>query len=278
MAEEFPLCAVQEGLAPQLAIPVFRCQVRILDAGTAQGPTIKTQGRVAMQLDGGQLVVEMLKAYGVRHVFGVPGDTGLGLYAALGQAQARGEIIHVLARDERAAAYMADVYARVSFRLGVCEGPSGAGATYLAAGLAEAHASSIPVVALCSDTPLAQEGRNVLTALDQPGLFGPITKASTLVKTASRIPDALRAAFRLATSGRPGAVQVTLPMDVLAARVDLPALHAEAACRAYPAYRTRPDLAAVEQAADLLLRAEQPRPARPPPFSRPTCPQRQAGT
>lgn len=128
-----------------------------------------------MILDGGQLVVEMLKAYRVRHVFGVPGDTGLALYDALRGAQ--GEISHVLARDERSAAYMADVYARVSFRPGVCEGPSGAGATYLASGLAEAQASSIPVVALLSDTPVGSEGHNVLTALDQPGVFAPITKS-----------------------------------------------------------------------------------------------------
>ncbi|NIN70256.1 MAG: thiamine pyrophosphate-binding protein, partial [Anaerolineae bacterium] len=108
---------------------------------------------VAMGLNGGQLVVEMLKAYGVRYVFGVPGDTSLPFYDALERAKRRGEIIHVLARDERSAAYMADVYARVSFHPGVCEGPSGAGATYLASGLAEAHASSIPVIALTSDTP-----------------------------------------------------------------------------------------------------------------------------
>jgi len=104
-----------------------------------------------MQLSGGQLVVEMLKAYQIRHIFGVPGDTSLAFYDALCQAQR--EITYVLTRDERSAAFMADVYARVSFRPGVCEGPSGAGATYLAGGLAEPHASSIPVIALNSDTP-----------------------------------------------------------------------------------------------------------------------------
>lgn len=211
-----------------------------------------------MRLDGGQLVVEMLKAYGVQYVFGVPGDTGLAFYRALEQAQAQGQITHVLARDERSAAYMADVYARVSFRPGVCEGPSGAGATYLASGLAEAHASSIPVIALTSDTPVGQEDRNVLTALDQPALFAPITKWRSLVKHAARIPDVMRQAFRLATSGRPGAVQLTLPMDVLSEQVEAPSLHAEEACCSYPAYRTRPHPTAVHQAADLLLQAERP--------------------
>jgi len=209
-----------------------------------------------MRKNGAQLLVQMLKAYEVRHLFGVPGDTSLALYEALRQAQ--GEITHVLARDERSAAFMADVYARVGFRPGICEGPSGAGATYLAAGLAEPHASSIPVIALNSDTPVAKEYRSVLTALDQPALFAPITKWSTLVKHAGRIPEVMRQAFRVATSGRPGAVQVTLPMDVLADEVNAPLLHAEEPCRVYPAYRTRPDPAAVERAADLLSQARRP--------------------
>ncbi len=211
-----------------------------------------------MRLNGGELAVEMLKAYGVRYIFGVPGDTSLAFYDALGAAQGRGEICHVLARDERSAAYMADVYARVSFRPGVCEGPSGAGATYLASGLGEAHASSIPVIALTSDTPLREEDRNVLTALDQAALFTPITKWRCLVKAPGQVPDAMRHAFRVATSGRPGAVQLTLPADVLAGCVDGPLLHAEPACRHYPSYRTRPDPAAVEAAAAMLLQAERP--------------------
>lgn len=203
-----------------------------------------------------QAIVEMLKQYEVKHVFGVPGDTGLALYEAF--RQAKGEIEHVLARDERSASFMADAYARVSFRPGVCEGPSGAGATYLVPGVAEAQASSIPLIALTTDTPLAGEGRNVLTALDQPALFAPITKWCTVVKRADRIPDIMRKAFRVATSGRPGAVQITLPMDILDEEVKAPLLHAEKECRAYPAYRTRPDPAAVHKAAELLLQAASP--------------------
>jgi acetolactate synthase-1/2/3 large subunit len=194
-----------------------------------------------MPFSGGELLVKILQAYGVSYLFGVPGDTGLAFYEALRQAHERGEITLILARDERSAAYMADVYARVSFRPGVCEGPSGAGATYLASGLAEAHASSIPVIAFNSDTPLNSEHRNVLTDLNQPALFAPITKWCTLVKSADRIPDIVRQAFRIATSGRPGAVQVTLPMDILADKADPALLHAEQACLGYPTYRTRPD-------------------------------------
>ncbi|MGQ9599870.1 MAG: thiamine pyrophosphate-binding protein [Anaerolineae bacterium] len=211
-----------------------------------------------MGLSGGQLVVEMLKAYGVRYLFGVPGDTSLPFYDALGQAQAQGEIIHVLAHDERSATYMADVYARVSSRPGVTEAPSGAGATYLAAALAEPYASSIPVIALTSDTPLSAKDRNVLTALDQPALFEPITKWRTRVERTDQIPDAMRQAFRIATSGRPGTAQITLPMDILAEKVSAPSLHTDEACRTYPAYRTRPDPTLVERAADLLQQARRP--------------------
>jgi len=207
-------------------------------------------------LKASQAIVEMLKQYGVKHVFGVPGDTGLALYEAF--RQAKGEIEHVLARDERSASFMADAYARVSFRPGVCEGPSGAGATYLAPGVAEANASSIPLIALTTDTPLSGEGRNVLTALDQQALFAPITKWCTVVKQADRISDIMRKAFRVATSGRPGAVQITLPMDILDEEAEDPLLHAEEACRTYPAYRTRPDPGAVQKAADLLLQAQSP--------------------
>jgi acetolactate synthase-1/2/3 large subunit len=90
-----------------------------------------------MFMKAGQVVVEMLKAYDVRYVFGLPGDSGMALYEAL--YDARSEITHVLARDERSAAFMADVYARVSSRPGVCEAPSGGGATYVLPGVAEAH-------------------------------------------------------------------------------------------------------------------------------------------
>src|SRR5207237_10639706 len=91
-----------------------------------------------------EAVVEMLRAHGVEVIFGLCGDTSLPLYDALAR---QGSIRHVLTRDERHAAYMADGYARVTGKVGVCEGPSGGGATYLLPGLVEANESSIPVLA-----------------------------------------------------------------------------------------------------------------------------------
>src|SRR2546423_14542511 len=103
----------------------------------------------AATLNGAQAVVEMLRAHGVEIVFGLCGDTSLPLYDALRGSALR----HILTRDERHAAYMADGYARVTGKVGVCEGPSGGGATYILPGLAAANESSIPVLGHNTDNP-----------------------------------------------------------------------------------------------------------------------------
>lgn len=203
-----------------------------------------------------EAIVRLLEAYGVEYIFGVPGDTSMPLYDALYDAP--GSIRHILARDERSASFMADVYARLSSRPAVCEGPSGAGATYILPGVAEAHASSIPLVVLTSDTPLTGDDRGVLTALDQEALFAPVTKWRTRIKVPQKTPEILDRAFRIATSGRPGAVQIALPYDVLDEEIGSIQLHAQEENKTYPAFRTRPDPAMVERAAALLLKAERP--------------------
>jgi acetolactate synthase I/II/III large subunit len=88
-----------------------------------------------------QVLVELLKEYGVEYVFGVPGDTSMALYNAFHAT--RGEITHVLARDERGASFMADAYARLAYKPGVTEAPSGGGATYVVPGVAEANGSTV---------------------------------------------------------------------------------------------------------------------------------------
>ena len=204
----------------------------------------------------GEALVRLLEAYGVEYIFGVPGDTSMPFYDALYDAP--GNIRHILARDERSASFMADVYARLSHKPGVCEGPSGAGATYLLPGVAEAQASSIPVIALTSDTPVSGDGKGVLTELDQEALFSPVTKWCTRIKIGNKTPEIISTAFRLATSGRPGAVQIALPHDVLDQDVGPFQLQAPEACQSFPAYRTRPDLTMVDRAAALLVDAERP--------------------
>lgn len=213
---------------------------------------------VNKSMTGAQALAQMLKAYDVKFVFGVPGDTNVPLYAALNDV--RDSISHVMARDERSAGYMADAYARVTNRPGVMEVPSGAGALYGLPPVAEAQGSSVPMIVITSDTPLAGEGRGVITELDCAKLFEPVTKASILVKSANKIPEIVRRAFRLATTGRPGVVHLAVPEDVLSANVD-PAtisLYAEPACLAYPAYPPRAPAEDVARMRTLLGRAKRP--------------------
>jgi acetolactate synthase-1/2/3 large subunit len=208
------------------------------------------------RLSGAEAFVRMLQLHGVRHVFGLCGDTSLPLYDALYRLDHG--ITHVLTRDERSAAYMADAYARVTGRVGVCEGPSGGGATYILPGVVEANESSIPVLAVTTDIAVGARGRYVLTELDQEALFRPLTKWTRVIDRADQIPDAVRAAFRQMTTGRPGAAHIGLPFDVQRDPVDEAALHADPTLGTYPARRTAPDPGAIEAAANALLSAERP--------------------
>lgn len=203
-----------------------------------------------------QVLVEMLKEYHVQHIFGVPGDTTMTLYDAL--YMARGEIQHIMARDERSAAFMADAYARLTHKPGITEAPSGGGATYVIPGVAEAHGSSVPLIVFTSDVPVMDEGKGTLTAIDQQRLMAATTKWSMVVKRPAMLPDAIRKAFRIATSGRGGAVHIVLPEDVLEEALPTPAIYAEAACRSYPSYRTQAPLTELTAIADALLRAHKP--------------------
>lgn len=203
-----------------------------------------------------QVLVEMLKEYHVKHIFGVPGDTTMSLYDAL--YTARDDIQHILARDERSAAFMADAYARLAHKPGITEAPSGGGATYVIPGVAEAHGSSVPLIVFTSDVPVVDEGKGTLTAINQQRLLEAATKWSIVVKRPAMLPDAIRKAFRVATSGRGGAAHIVLPEDVLEEAFPAPSIYAEAACRSYPSYRTQAPLSDLAPLAEALLKARQP--------------------
>ncbi len=203
-----------------------------------------------------QVLVELLKAYGVKHIFGVPGDTSMPFYDAL--YAARDDIRHIMARDERSAAFMADAYARLSGRPGITEAPSGGGATYVIPGVAEANGSSVPMIVFTSDVPVVDEGRGTLTAIDQQRLLQAATKWSAVVKRPQMLPDIVRRAFRAATSGRGGAAHIVLPEDVLAGELPSPNLYVEAQCRTYPSYRVQAPIATLSKMLDALLRARNP--------------------
>lgn len=203
-----------------------------------------------------EAIVAILAESGVEHIFGLPGDTGMDFYDALYRNE--GRITHILTRDERSASFMADAYARVSGRIGVCEGPSGGGATYIVPGVAEAQGSCIPLICLTSDTPINEEGRGVLTELDQQALFAPITKWSARLTTNQTAPDVVRRAVRMATTDRPGAVSISMPSDVLKAEVDEQHVYGVPQFGSVPSARVRPDPESVNAAADIIRSAKRP--------------------
>ena len=208
------------------------------------------------RLTGAEAMVRMLEAQGVRHIFGLCGDTTLPFYDAMHLLDHK--IEHVLTRDERSATYMADGYSRVTGRPGVCEGPSGGGATYILPGLIEASESSYAVLGITTDISVASYGKYPLTEVDQEALMRPLTKWNTVIKRADHIPRMVRAAFRAMTTGRSGAAHLGLPYDIQYDQVDPAEIWADPALATYPAYRTGPDPAAVEAALDAMLSAKTP--------------------
>lgn len=206
--------------------------------------------------NGADAMVRMLQLNGVKHIFGLCGDTSLPFYDAM--ARLDHGMDHILTRDERSAGYMADAYARVTGKVGVCEGPSGGGATYLLPGLAEANESSVPVLGITSDVSVGARGKFPLTELDQQALYRPLTKWNTTIDRVDQIPHAVRSAFRAMTTGRPGATHICLPYDVQKHTLDPADVWAQPGHDRYPAYRSAPDPAAVAEAADRLVAARCP--------------------
>jgi acetolactate synthase I/II/III large subunit len=218
--------------------------------------TIASERPTTDTLSGAEAAVEMLKAHGVEILFGLCGDTSLPFYDAL--ARLPHGMRHILARDERSAAYMADGYARVSGKVGVCEGPSGGGVTYILPGLAEANESSVPLLCINSDISVSARGRYALTELDQGALMRPVTKWNMVVNRAEDVPLAFRAAFKQITTGRPGAAHIALPFDVQNGTVKRAEIWGEPSFGRYPAERLAPDAACIERASHLLKNAARP--------------------
>ena len=168
-----------------------------------------------MQLTGSEIIIECLKEQGVDTVFGYPGGTILNVYDALYKHS--DEIHHVLTSHEQGASHAADGYARATGRVGVCMATSGPGATNLVTGIATAHMDSIPMVAITANVATGLLGRDSFQEVDIAGVVMPITKYSMIVKDIHDLAPAIRRAFTIAQSGRPGPVLVDVTKDVTAA-------------------------------------------------------------
>lgn len=196
----------------------------------------------------------MLREYEVKHVFGLCGETTLDLYRDWYDFP---HVDHIAARDERSTVFMADAYARTSFKPGICEGPS-VGSTHMIPGVVEAYKASVPMVVMTTDVPLYSERRNMLTGFDQTALFRGITKETLTVYKGSEIPFTIRRAFRLATTGRPGPVHIRIPSDAFDQEVDEKEIYAQKDFARYPGHRTTADIERIGEAIELLGASERP--------------------
>ena len=205
-----------------------------------------------MQLTGSEIIIECLKEQGVDTVFGYPGGTILNVYDALYKHS--DEIHHVLTSHEQGASHAADGYARATGKVGVCMATSGPGATNLVTGIATAHMDSIPMVAITANVATGLLGRDSFQEIDIAGVVMPITKYSMIVKDIHDLAPAIRRAFTIAQSGRPGPVLVDVTKDVTAAVTEY-TYQEPTPIAPYTAEMMESDL---DQAAKLISEAEKP--------------------
>ncbi|HEX2317448.1 MAG TPA: thiamine pyrophosphate-binding protein [Streptosporangiaceae bacterium] len=211
----------------------------------------------------GDLLAGLLGAAGVTHIFGQPGGQTAALYDGIA---GRTDVRHVLIRDERSGAYAADAFARLTGKPGICDVTVGPGTTKLADGLIESLNASVPLIAIVGELPAAWEplrDKGVASqGFGQVGFLTSITKSTLVVPSVEALPDLVRGAFRIATTGRPGPVAVVVPHDVLDSPWDPE--NAARDCQAddrfarAPAFRPVADHASITEAAALLDASARP--------------------
>ncbi|HJT84337.1 MAG TPA: biosynthetic-type acetolactate synthase large subunit [Nitrososphaeraceae archaeon] len=205
-----------------------------------------------VEMIGAKALIASLEKENVEIVFGLPGGANLPIYDELVDANFR----HILVRHEQAAGHMADGYARIKRKAGICLATSGPGATNLITGIATAHADSIPIIAITGQVPLAMIGKDAFQETDIIGISNPCTKYAFQPRKAIEIPEMIKKAFYIAESGRPGPVLVDIPKDVQQEKADIefPEL---IKVRGYkPAFD--PNISQIEKAIELIMKAEKP--------------------
>jgi acetolactate synthase I/II/III large subunit len=201
---------------------------------------------------GAKALIQALEKEGVDIVFGLPGGANLPIYDALVDANLR----HILVRHEQSASHMADGYARIKRKAGVCFATSGPGATNIITGIATAYADSSPMIAVTGQVPLAMIGKDAFQETDIIGVANPCTKYAFQPRLAHEIPETVKKAFYIAESGRPGPVLIDIPKDIQQSSADMnfPEL---IKVRGYSPV-VDADLSQLGKSVEILLKAERP--------------------
>jgi len=206
-------------------------------------------------LSGAEMVVRALEDEGIDHIFGYPGGSVLDIYDALFE---NSKIEHVLVRHEQAAVHMADGYARATGKVGTVLVTSGPGATNCITGIATAYMDSVPLVVLSGQVPTSLIGNDAFQETDMIGISRPVVKHSFLCKEAADIPMAIKKAFYIASTGRPGPVVVDLPKDVQNPALKVPYEYPESvSMRSYNPTKSG-HKGQIKRAAKLLAEARRP--------------------
>ncbi|MGD9844072.1 MAG: thiamine pyrophosphate-binding protein [Variibacter sp.] len=215
-----------------------------------------TASNSTRRMNGGQALAEMLRLSEVGPMFGMGGFQLLPFYEAMRALGLR----HFLINDERCGAFAADAYARVTNRPGVCDGTLGPGATNLVTGLVESFNAGIPQVVLIGDTNRDHSWKNMTQEARQIEILRPAVKDVLRIESTKRIPELVRRAFAIATSGRCGPVVLDVPEDVAHGEHDFDAadFRVDPATLRAQARRTRPDPHELERAAALIAKAQRP--------------------
>lgn len=203
-------------------------------------------------MKGAEAIVKSLEKEGVEVIFGIPGGVSIPLYDVLYDSKIR----HILVRHEQAAAHAAEGYARVSGKTGVCHATSGPGATNLTTGIVNAYMDSFPIIALTGQVAMPFLGKDAFQETDPIGITMPASKHSFQLRTVEEIPEIIKKAFLIASTGRPGPVLIDMPKDIqekegnikFPKTVDLPGYK--------PTLKGNPKQ--IKKAADMLLGAKRP--------------------
>ncbi|MBI1196066.1 MAG: acetolactate synthase large subunit [Gammaproteobacteria bacterium] len=195
-----------------------------------------------------ELFVACLQNEGVRHIFGIPGEENLDLMEAIADSS----LSFVTTRHEQGAAFMADVYGRLTGRAGVCLSTLGPGATNLITAVADANLDHAPLVAIAGQAGIHRLHKESHQVLDLQDIFLPVTKYSSRLLTADTVPEVVRKAFKLAEGGKPGACFIEFPENIAPLEVNVQPMPQERTLQPEPA------CAALERAAALIERAENP--------------------
>jgi acetolactate synthase I/II/III large subunit len=209
-----------------------------------------------MKLTGAQALIKALEMEGVEVMFGLPGGCILPAYDPLLDSSIR----HILVRHEQGAGHMAEGYAHVTGRPGVAMVTSGPAATNMVTPLCDAFMDSIPMVAITGQVPTTAIGTDAFQECDTVGITRSVTKHNELVMSPDDLPLAIRQAFHIATTGRPGPVLVDVPKDVLQNTMDWHWPSDTAVTDSLPGYRptTKGHPRMIKEAARLILASERP--------------------